>query len=653
MMEPQRRKRQQRKACDVCRRRKSRCDVVEQGGPCSVCIKLKVTCRSTTDWEALKSRPKSAEHRHRHRHKPSTSSTADTIEVAITPGGCEDSLLSPIATTPPTATTRRLSVVSDKWTHLGSLARSSLAQFFQYGIGSVEWLVFDVHSRFRIAYVGTPVSNLSHLVGFRQSSLSPDDSKNNLHYPYPPIRPSLPWKPEDGIWGLKGNLDIANDISCFPARDIRDSLVDAYFSRVNPGFPVIDETLFRAQYADPHKPPPLLLFQAVLLAGAHVCDHPQIASSRAVVKGILFRRASMLFHIRHECDRMHLMQAALLFTWHLDDADTVSGGSYYWLGVACRIGFGLGAHRDVSSDAAGQFPNADRKIFRRAFWTAFTYEVFSALEHGRPCMVSLDDIDQPALMKEDFIESSAGVLNENYQMDYLLRNIELSCIALDILKLNSPSLSSAPDRPDLASIDARLALWAMGLRHDSSFWSSELKLHYNLVLLHLHRNIHSTDSPRVHESYGICNDSAQTVISCLEDIISNGTTGQCHFPAIVALTAAGIHIANDVKSAVGKRSFLTALNALDRLSRLLRCAKEVAVYWPSAEAAHRMFEGIYNEFEARIASEMRSQDLKGGSGSGGVYQEGMMSPDWRSMLATLPYPATLGAEDQDWMNLEH
>lgn len=54
-------------------------------------------------------------------------------------------------------------MVSDKWVHLGALARSSLAQFFQYGIGSVEWLIFDVYERFRIAYVGTVRSDFLYM----------------------------------------------------------------------------------------------------------------------------------------------------------------------------------------------------------------------------------------------------------------------------------------------------------------------------------------------------------------------------------------------------------------------------------------------------------------------------------------------------------
>lgn len=40
------RRRQQRKACDICRRRKVRCDIVDRtSGPCSVCEKSGLECR--------------------------------------------------------------------------------------------------------------------------------------------------------------------------------------------------------------------------------------------------------------------------------------------------------------------------------------------------------------------------------------------------------------------------------------------------------------------------------------------------------------------------------------------------------------------------------------------------------------------------------
>jgi transcriptional regulatory protein AMDR len=54
-------------------------------------------------------------------------------------------------------------------------------------------------------------------------------------------------------------------------KEVRDALVESFFNDINPGFPVVDEAEFRMQYEDKDSPPPLLLFHAVLLAGAHAC----------------------------------------------------------------------------------------------------------------------------------------------------------------------------------------------------------------------------------------------------------------------------------------------------------------------------------------------------------------------------------------------
>ena len=228
------------------------------------------------------------------------------------------------------------------------LAREGLSQFFQRGVDSTEWRVFT-DAELRLVYVGTPTSNLVHLVRLKWLPTP------TLRLPHPPLRPPLPWKPES-VWGLAAGPDIANDTAYFPSQEVRDALVPAFFEKIHLGFPIIEESLFWSQYGDRDNPPPLLLFQAVLLVGAHVCDHPVVASSRMVVMRTLFRRASMLFYLGHEDDRLHMVQAALLFTWHLENADTVCDGSDYWLGIAYRIAYGMGLHQDLSPLEISRLP---------------------------------------------------------------------------------------------------------------------------------------------------------------------------------------------------------------------------------------------------------------------------------------------------------
>lgn len=538
---------------------------------------------------------------------------------------------------------KQRSVLPDTWTMQDTLTRSGLAKFFQQGVDSTDWQVFDPSERLRLAYVGTPISNLTHLVDLKRPF------PPTLHYPYPQIRPDLPWKPEGNLWGLH-NVDIVQDVGSFPAKEVRDALVDAFFTKIHPGFPIVDEASFRASYEDAENPPPLLLFQAVLLAGAHVCDHPRVANSRPMVKDTLYRRASMLFHLRHESDRMQLMQAALLFTWHLHNADTVSANSYYWLGVACRIGFGIGVHRNLAPNASSRMPVHERRIYRRVWWTAFQSEILSALEHGRPCMISMDDTDQPPLTREDFLEGEGQVMNQNVQFEFCEKNISLCCIILDILTMNTPTARRMGLSLNLPAINARLALWAVGLPRGDDAWSCQLRMHYNLVLLHLHRNFtyQNIDNETASDSQNICREATQAILACFELMHAHKTLGQCHFTCVIAMTAALIQTTRDVRLAVEQGSSLVAFNALARLLRLLGCAKELAKYWVNAEAVVKIFESLYKEYEIRTLESVQGHPT---AQEETTQNAGTPAIDWERLLGTLYSTQPPEFDEEQWSNI--
>ncbi|TKA61568.1 hypothetical protein B0A55_10775 [Friedmanniomyces simplex] len=214
----------------------------------------------------------------------------------------------------------------------------TLNSFYQRGIGAHHWEVFHETDPIRIVYVGDSTANLHHLV-------QAEEPANRLHFPWPPIKPTLPWQPDTHHTAAAGYLTsaVAQDLASFPARTVRDALVQTYFDDIHPCYPVIDEEEFRRQYRDPNNPPPLILFHAVLLAAARISDHPMVASSRPTVTATLFRRAKSLFELRHENDRVYLVQAALLIAWHVEDSDTISSNSYHWVGQATRIALGLAA----------------------------------------------------------------------------------------------------------------------------------------------------------------------------------------------------------------------------------------------------------------------------------------------------------------------
>jgi transcriptional regulatory protein AMDR len=559
------------------------------------------------------------------------------------------------------------------------LARNSLSQFFQHGIPASPWSVFDSLERMRICYVGTKASNLAHLTGLDRRHPTPGP----LHLPHPAIRPEVPWKPEVEPGSLASKTeDYFRDLSAFPTKDIRDSLVDAYFEKINCFFPIVDECEFRRQYPNPTNPPALLLLQSVLLAGAHVSDHPKVEKWRPMVCSTLFRRAKRLFDMRHENDRMHLVQSALLFTWYLENADTGSANSYYWAGVACRIAFGLGMHRDLSGAEVRMPLMSGRRMYRRIWWTLFQVEIFTALEHGRPSMIHLDEIDQAPLCIDDFTEEN-GAPNGSLRVGYCRNNIELCHIALEVLRLNTPGMQRKQESLGsvVTALDSRLAAWVLKTRLTEQFGSLQLHLHYHTILLHLHRKYRPTSAGALRQNIGpadeMCNGSVSALIHIFEMMQSKRLLSQCYFTSVIALTAAAIYVSQSIENALEHGHVLLVVSGQQQLETLFGVAKELGVYWPNAEAVLKLFQSMSQNFNSRIG-ELLDKDTGGSSnnmqandgeevhdnGQRGTYD--VHAPDWNASRRERD-PGTWSLEwqdffmypdlhpqflaDEDWMNI--
>ncbi|EXJ92897.1 hypothetical protein A1O3_01451 [Capronia epimyces CBS 606.96] len=492
-----------------------------------------------------------------------------------------------------------------------TLARTSLAQFFQRGVPSAHWEVFHTLDRMRTAYIGTHVANLSHLINLDQSS------RHFLLYPHPEIHPSPPSLPPaldpsgHGQGQGQGLSSKLRGIAAFLSKEIRDDLVESFFSKINPIFPVVDEAQFRSRYHESQAPPPLLLLQAILMAGAHVSQHKKVAESRSMIKSLLFRQGKWLFDTRHENDRQHLVQAALLFTWHVENADTVSMNGHFWSGVACRIAFGMAMHRNILSDPPERMPFANRRLYRRVWWTLFQVEVLSALEHGRPSMIRLEDFDQPLLELQDFQEAD-GVVNSRLNFQYSVKNIELCFIVLDILKLTSPGFVR-PDTPiGLDSFHSRLAAWAMDLPRDADceFWSLHLQLHYHCVVLHLFRlpngQCASPLTPLPLDWVELCNGAGRAILAIFETMMATKVMDRCSSTSVMALTASAIQLSKEIQHSLRQRSTLVALNLIRDLERLFPIATALSESWPNAEGVLRLFSHLVENFKALVETQHHS-----------------------------------------------
>lgn len=318
-------------ACSNCHDRKVRCDAQKRGFPCSNCISSQ--------------RPNCRKHEKRRRFHGRSSSAFVPIKAVPSAHSSHPS--------------NAAAPVSE-----GQEPSQAIVGFLDQKDTTHRSILRGV----RMTYVGKDVSNLNFIVRQREGEIN----ETAFHFSSDEIASRFNPHTSDRI---------PQEAFILPEHTLADILVEAYFTHVNLGCPIVDEETFMSQYRrrDDKDPPSLLLLQAIFLVGAHVS---QGRPDRDILKAVFFRRAKMLFDGRLEKNRDFVVQAALLLTWHSDGADDVAANSWFWVGIAARTAIGLGMHYDIGPLNRPMHP--DMHTFRRIWWILFQYDVTVSLLYGRP-----------------------------------------------------------------------------------------------------------------------------------------------------------------------------------------------------------------------------------------------------------------------------
>ncbi|EAW08339.1 transcription factor domain protein [Aspergillus clavatus NRRL 1] len=589
-------------ACVHCHRRKVRCDARIVGLPCSNCRssgkldcrihekKKRLAVRSILDPVPIRCRP-----------IPSSESVTEASPAsagepsAFTTAFCG---IQPEESTSPT--NNNPAAEHSRHNHNGTTHHNSPPQAQEHhrppaSEGSVEQdahtdlekrlvrLIDDeegsgsreIQRGIRAIYVGHELSNMSFLI--RQQRDKDDDVYHFAGNEIP--RRQL----------KTGHDQLLVDALTLPESTLADELVQAYFTHVNPGYPIVEEDLFMTQYRnrDPSDPPPILLLQAILLVGCHI-THPK--PERDALKEVFFRRAKWLFDNRIERNRDILVQAALLMTWHSDSADDdVAANAHYWVGVAGRIATGLGMHRNPVSS---RFVPRDRRMWRRLWYILVQFDVMVSLSYGRPQAINLEDSDVSPLTASDFEGCGPRV-----QTDFVIHFSEL-CTMISYIVRERFGLRVSTERRKavLQEADEALANWSLRLPDDLRLrasdmdpWSAMLHLTYNNFLILLHR-----PHPRASaysDDYGphdaeICSAAAGVIASIFEELRLNNRLKYLWYSGVHTLFTAMIQVRVELRFS----NPVLAINALRRFDSASYSLQELAKYWSHASTILRLFE---------------------------------------------------------------
>ncbi|KAI6854368.1 hypothetical protein KC323_g8847 [Hortaea werneckii] len=458
----------------------------------------------------------------------------------------------------------------------------------------------------RVAYLGES-SNLSLLVQDRHGTT------DVVHYPLP-----------ENVRGARARIneldnveiDILHQRGAFllPPRALCDELVDAFFTWIAPVVPVINRSKFMRRYRDPKNPPSLLLLQAILLAGSRVCNNPQLMDangSTTPAAMTFYKRAKALYDANYEDDRVTIVQALILMGWYWEGPEDVTKNVFYWSRVAVIVAQGSGMHRSVEGS---QLSKADKRLWKRIWWTLFTRDRSVAVALGRPVSINIEDSDVEMVSEDDFIDDEGPDRPSEYAPDPVHVQFFLNYVKLtEIMGLVLSQQYGVANRMrrntaiDLTHSDMALADWLQNCppevrwepqRHH--FWSALLHANYYTTLCLLHRahmppagssdprTLNGYPEETAYPSRTIAYQAAGMITSIIEGLQSHDQLR--YTPAFIVYSLFSALIMHVYQMRSSNQTIVSATQ--QRLQICMTALRDVSKVWLVAKMVHTLFESI-------------------------------------------------------------
>ncbi|KAJ5447540.1 hypothetical protein N7445_002361 [Penicillium cf. griseofulvum] len=183
--------------------------------------------------------------------------------------------------------------------------------------------------------------------------------------------------------------------------DQEDILVDTFFQRVHPRYPLLDEAslqnMFRetTQDEDHNSPNLFLLYMVYAIAARTIQLHPEM--SRCTSPETYFTRALRHIDSALASQSLQRVQALLLIAMYLlrTPSNVSNLGSWHIIGLAIRHAVEMGLHRNLRDSRTRQLNSDDLNLRNRVFWSAYILDRAVSLTLGRPFALADHEIDVP------------------------------------------------------------------------------------------------------------------------------------------------------------------------------------------------------------------------------------------------------------------
>ena len=225
-------------------------------------------------------------------------------------------------------------------------------------------------------------------------------------------------------------LRVTNATSLPPPSKVQ-VFADTYFKHLYHIAPVVD----RADLAVEEQS--ILLLQAICLIGSQL-RYPR-DQSPTVMSESCYLKIKTLIYMKHEHDNFAILKTlCILCFWIVTPPVVVSlDSSYHWLGVAVRLAYQMGLHRESSYSKLFN-PGAARRITWFLFVSVSSKSAaacsnacvqvadkLQAAAFGRPAflMSRSMDLSPPGLEDFESVDTAAGVFIEYTKLNMLLERI--------------------------------------------------------------------------------------------------------------------------------------------------------------------------------------------------------------------------------------
>lgn len=340
-----------------------------------------------------------------------------------------------------------------------------------------------------------------------------------------------------------------------PEPDLRVEILRAYLFSVHPFMPMLDYRAF--VHAVLNQPEDnrisLLLFQAVMFAGLHSLQLPVIQrlgfESTKQARGVFFSRVRLLLEFDVEPDIAAVLQSLVLMSSWYSKWDG-RRDTWHWTGLAYDVARTMGLHREPTT---GYASNKVRRFRRRLWWSLYIRDRMIALGTRRPMRIHDAEFDVAMLTLEDF---DLEPFEECYQ--------------------GQPLIPDSKENKATALMCIQLAKLGIYAGHVVSSQYTTLRTQPDQEIPHTVMVVSRRDEGRAEELES-CNRELKEWFKALNTTVR---------PTASPTTLAGTHSCSEVHWAMLNVTYQTAVNVLHR-TQALEPVPDAATEAPTVQNSSR------------------------------------------------------------------